>query len=185
MSDNKGLSYVDAGLNDVSAWDGATSTVNPGEYHLKCTKVEGGTSNAGKAKMVLTFEVVAPVGDRAEDNEDMVGRTIVQSQSLDLSNDTVRSRIRALVDAMLGGPDGRGGFEPEAFIEAEMVAEVVAQEYSKANPLTQEPEKRTSIKVIRERSLDDFFGDAKEEPEEKKGRASNSRGRGRRSQPRA
>lgn len=177
---NNGLSYVDAGLNDVAAWDGTSSAVTPGLYHLRCTKVEGGTSNAGKAKMVLSFEIVEALGDRAEDNADMVGRTIVQSQSLDLSNDTVRSRLAAIVKALLGGPDSRGGFDPEAFIGAEMVAEVAAQEYTKVNALTQEPEKRTSIKIIGERHCDDFFGGAEPEPEPKNNR------RGRRSaQPRA
>lgn len=179
--ETKGLSYVDAGLLDVTPWDGASQTINPGEYHLRCTKVEGGLSAAGKAKMVMSYEVVEPVGDRAEDNADMVGRTIVQSVSLNLENDTVRSRLAALVKALLGGPDARGGFDPNAFVGSEMIAEVAAQEYSKSNPLTQEPEVRTSIKIMRERSLDAYYGQQAPAP----AAPGNNRGRGRRPQPHA
>lgn len=184
-----GLGYVDANLNEVDAWDGASAMVNPGEYHVRCTGVEGGNSQAGNPKMTLTYTILDAVGERAEENKDMVGRTIKQSQSLNLTNDTVKKRLKAILNALIGGPDERGGFEPEALIDAEMVIEVVAQSYSRPNPLTQEPEERTSIKVQRERSVEDYFGAAEPEPAPAPAPSANNRppaaNRGRRTPPAA
>jgi hypothetical protein len=183
---SQGIGYIDANLNDVEPYDGGTSLVNPGEYHLKATKIMGGTSQSGNSKMVVTYEILEAIGDLADENADMKGRTIVQSYSLNLTNDTVRARLRSLTEA-LGVKDERGGFDPDGIVDAEMVAEVIAQTYTKSNPVTGQPEERQSLKLIRERNVDDYFDDEPEadkpEPEPK---PKTTRGRGRRNaQPRA
>lgn len=177
---SKGIGYIDGKLNDVQPYDGGTSLVNPGEYHLKGTKVEGGTSQSGNSKMVITYEIVAAVGDLAQENTDMAGRNIIQSYSLNLTNDTVRARLRSLTEA-LDVKDERGGFNAEDIVGAEMVAEVVAQTYTRANPVTAQPEERATLKVIRERHVDDYFGAAEDEPAPPPSRGR----RGRNAQPRA
>lgn len=178
---SKSIGYIDGNLNDVDPYDGGQSLVNPGEYHLKGTKVEGGTSQSGNSKMVVAWEILDAVGDLAEENADMVGRTMLQSYSLNLTNDTVRARLRSLTEA-LGIKDERGGFDPNDIVDAEMVAEVIGQTYTKANAVTGQPEERATLKVIRERHLDDYFGEGNGTPEpepEKKPARGRGRGRGR------
>lgn len=183
MSDNgqNGLTYIDVNLNEVDAWDGAVSLVNPGEYLVRCTAVTTGQSQAGKPKLQLTYEVVEAFD---EANAEMVGRTIIQSQSLDTTSDAVKGRLKSLVLALVGELSERGGFNPEDFIGAEMECEVVAETYTKTNAITGEPEERNTIKIIRERHPGAEAAPAEPPPKEQTTRG-RSNSRGRRSQPRS
>jgi hypothetical protein len=174
MSENS-LGYLDLGLtDDVEVWDGSVSYVNPGEYIVEVVQVDGGQSNAGGRKAVLHYEVKEAIGDLAEENKDQVGRTIIQSQSLDTSNPksgkVVASRLKSIVTALGVELDKRGGFNADDLIGAQMACEVIADTYTKTDPVTQEKIERATIKVIRERHLDAIDGDEVEEKEEKKPR---------------
>ncbi len=171
------LGYIDVNLNEVDAWDGAVSLVNPGEYVMRVTDVKKGQSKAGKPKLVLTYEVVESL---TEGNEEMIGRTVIQSQSLDFSSDAVKGRVKSLVLALTGELSKRGGFDPDAFVDQEMLCEIVAETYSEMNPLTQEPIEKNTISIIRERPVS--AADIPEtEPEPPPPEKSNGRGnRGRR-----
>jgi len=164
------LGYLDLGLgDDVEPWDGSTSFVKPGEYVVKVTKLEGGQSNAGNRKMVLTYEVIDAIGDRAEENQDQIGRTIVQSVSLASDKDGVARRLKSLFNALVGGTDKRGGVDSKDLLGAEMACEVVAETYTKTDPVTQEKIEKPTIKIIRERHLsqvDDVEGDEGDEPDD-------------------
>ena len=109
---------------------------------------------AGNRKMVLTYEIKEALGDRGEENGDQVGRTIVQSQSLDTSKDAVAGRLKSLFTALVGKMDKRGGIEADKLIGAQMVCEVISDTYTKIDPVTQEKIEKSTIKVVRERHLD-------------------------------
>lgn len=147
---SEGLGYIDVNLNEVDAWDGSVSLVNPGEYIMKVMDIKRGQSKAGKPKLVLTYEVVESI---TEGNEDMIGRTVIQSQSLDFSSDAVKGRVKSLVMALTGELSKRGGFDIDSLLEQEMLCEIVAETYSEMNPLTQEPVEKNTISIIRERPV--------------------------------
>jgi hypothetical protein len=176
MSDNKGLGYVDARLDEVEAWDGVASLVNPGEYIVEIEKVEGGTAQSGKPKMVLHEKIVEALD---EHNDDQTGRVLIQSQSLDLSNDTVRKRIKAIVTACGVAIDARGGFNAGDLVGRQMLVEVTRGSYTKTNAITGTPEERETASVVRERPvppLEDEEPEAAPAPEEPKP-ATSARGR--------
>lgn len=181
MSENS-LGYLDLGLtDDVEVWDGSISYVNPGEYVVEVVQVDGGQSNAGGRKMVLHYEVKEAIGDRAEENADQVGRTIIQSQSLNTSDPksgkVIASRLKSVITALGVELDKRGGFNADDLIGAQMVCEVISDTYTKTDPVTQEKIERATIKVIRERHLDTLDGGDAEEKEEEKPRRRSRRGR--------
>lgn len=182
MSENRtsGLAYIDVNLHEVDAWDGAISLVNPGEYILRCDDVKQGQSKSGKPKMVLTYTVVEALN---EENEDMVGRTIIQSQSLDFTSDAVKGRVKSLILALCGEVSKRGGFSPDDFFDKEMLCEVVAQTYTEQNPITNEPIEKNTISIIRERPVsaaDEKKAATAEPPPPEAANGRSSRGRGRR-----
>lgn len=183
MSENS-LGYLDVGLTDeVDVWDGSVSYVNPGEYIVEVVQVDGGQSNAGGRKMVLHYEVKEAIGDLAKENADQVGRTIIQSQSLNTSDPksgkVIASRLKSIVTALGVELDKRGGFNADDLIGAQMACEVISDTYTKTDPVTQEKIEKATIKVIRERHLDDLdgTGDETEEKAEEKPRRRSRRGR--------
>lgn len=150
MPEVNALDYIDMNLNEVDAWDGASSLIPAGNYELEIAKIEGGQSRAGNPKMVITYKVTE-AHEEAEENQAAVDRTVMQSYSLDASNDVTRRRIKALTLAAEVEIDTRGGFNPNDMIGARIFAEARLDTYTETNPTTQERVERNSLRIFRER----------------------------------
>ena len=157
-----GLEYIDMGLHEVDPWDGTSSLLDPGEYVFRIDKIEGGQSNAGNPKMTVSL-FVAEALDEANDKH--VGVTVFQSYVLDRSKDFARKRLKALTEAVGVAVDDRGGFDPNALIEGEFLAEVRRETYTVTDPVTQEKEERPSQRIFRERPVEAGNGATETAPE--------------------
>lgn len=155
MSEEVGLDYIDLGLNDVDAADGGFTTLPPGDYVFEVEKIIGGQSKSGNPKMTAQLKVIEALDD-SEEHQKCVGEPAFHTFALVTDKEFPRRRLKAFVQACGVEIDAKGGFNAPDLVEAQFAASVKHEDYEVTNPITGEVDTRLSMRIFRERHLDDL-----------------------------
>jgi hypothetical protein len=137
---------IDMNLNDVEAWDGKTSQVEPGEYIFEVEKVSVDQSKKGNPTLAVNFRIIS---DGA-----MKGRPMRQSYALMADNEFSRKRMKALVLALGVQLGEKGEFSAQSLIGCQMQGEVIMNEYPAVDPRTGQQIVKQSSKIVGEKAVE-------------------------------
>jgi hypothetical protein len=138
-------------LNEVEAWDGASSGVLPiGEYVFDVTACT--ITNAKSSGMAqLEFDLTVAAGAATDACN---GMTKKHWASL---SPKAAARVRNLLDACGVGVDAEGGFDSDLFVGTQFIGEVFEDSYEKANLATGGTDTKTNNKIRKERPVSAGF----------------------------
>lgn len=140
--------YIDANLNDenLNAWDGSSSMIDPGEYLFEIVGADVGQSKKGNAQLEVKFKV-------ADQNSPMHARECRAWYSLKLDSTAARGRLLNLVKSAGVPIDTRGGFDSQALVGSQLFATVYMEDYE-TNDKDGNPVTRTGTRVSKERPIE-------------------------------
>lgn len=130
-------------LNEVSAWDGASSSLPPAEYLFEVEDCIVGATSKQNPQLEFNLTVVAGA------ETDIYNGT--SRKHWVVMTDKAAGRVRNMLDACGVQMDAEGGFDSDHFIGARFIAEVFEDTYSKPNLETGGSIEKTSNKIRKER----------------------------------
>jgi len=128
------LDEFDLDTDELDAWDGEGSTVNPpepGEYLLKITEMEYEPRDNGNVVWVETSEVVQAYQDGRLVATAESGKTVKQWRTLTQKKGS-RARFKNFM-AATGAKLDKGGLRTSAFVGKQYVARIDLEPYTKFN----------------------------------------------------